>query len=209
MDDYRESHASRRASGWTYTPNPPGLPNPEADSIRELHKILFDAPPPPNEDPEKTRWRIMTMLKGLKAEQDQEALAALQQIAALTTCGGQVSPTIEQSPPATTKPPPMAGRLGQVLSWIANLAAAFVAVIGVLVAVTEGAHRPDTVFVISAFAVIAAAIWAAGRGLTTSWPDYKGASRTGSAVLQEVLGVRLTNGRGQCGLVSRNRSPKR
>src|SRR5215471_1434848 len=131
MDDYRESEASRRASGWTYPHNPPDPPNPEADSIRELHKILFDAPPPPNEDPEKTRWRVMTMLKGLKAEQNEEALAALQQItAALNTSGGQTPATVEQSPPATTPSPPMAGRLGQVLAWTANTIAVALLVIG-------------------------------------------------------------------------------
>jgi hypothetical protein len=63
--------------------------------MRELHKILFDAPPPPHEDPEKTRWRVMTMLKGLKAEQNEEALAALQQItAALNTSGGTPPPRL-------------------------------------------------------------------------------------------------------------------
>src|SRR5262245_8796046 len=94
MDDYRETEASRRASGWTYAPNPPGPSNPEADAMRKLHKIVFDAPPPPNEDPEKTRWRIMTMLRGLKAEQDEEAVALVQQIGAAFTRGGQAPATI-------------------------------------------------------------------------------------------------------------------
>jgi len=52
-----------------------------------------------------------------------------------------------------------------VLSWIANLAAAAVAVIGVLLAITEGAHRPDTPFMMAVMAGIAGAIWAAGRGV--------------------------------------------
>jgi hypothetical protein len=167
MDDYRESEASRRASGWTYPPNPPDPPNPEADSMRELHKILFDAPPPPNEDPEKTRWRTMTMLKGLKAKQNEEALAALQQTAALSTCGGQTPATIEQSPPATTPPPPMAGRLGQVLGWTANIIAAGVLAIGAagVLGNAGSARQEELIIMFGVLAAIAAAVWGVGRAL--------------------------------------------
>lgn len=174
MDDYRESEASRRASGWTYAPDPPDPPNPEAAGVSELHTILFDAPPPAGEDPEKTKWRIMTMLKGLKAAQNEEALAALQQIAALSTSNAQApaAPITQSQAVAATPPPPMAGRLGQVLSWIANTISIVVLVGGGLFVIAADSrppdvHDPPAEFVAVAVLILAAAagIWGVGRAM--------------------------------------------
>ncbi len=95
-----------------------------------------------------------------KQEVEQDGLAAAYVVAVLNSILSDIGPSSSSDVQSS-----MAGRHGQVLGWTANIIA--IVVIAMSVAVAAGGERSLQLMIVGSGVVLAAAVWAIGRGLKT------------------------------------------